>query len=176
VESDQLASDSATTVDNVNTKPDEDDVEGGPDVATGDAESPGHAPEPSARNEVGDTPPFGKDDADERPDDDNEAAQPDKRSVEQETVDEVVAQGFETWLRLSHWAKVNDLLEPRERSLAYNVGNRIRREIEPSFPQALWAKAILEKVIEAGFDVSGSDEQGGSSRVGQATHANGVLV
>jgi len=75
------------------------------------------------------------------------------RSEEQHTIDEIVAHGFETWLKLAHWAKVNDVLEPKERSLSYNVGDRIRRGTGPSFAQARWAKTIFERARELGFEM-----------------------
>ena len=87
--------------------------------------------------------------------------QPDKRSAQQQTIDMIVSRGSEIWLRLSRWGKVSELLEPRERSLAYCVGDRIRREVEPSFAQAKWARTIFLKAVEAGFDVSEVNGQGG---------------
>lgn len=76
-------------------------------------------------------------------------------SEEQQTIDGIVARGFEMWLKLAHWAKVNDVLEPKERSLTYNVGDRIRRGIEPSLAQARWARSIFERASELGFGVPG---------------------
>jgi hypothetical protein len=32
------------------------------------------------------------------------------------------------WLRMSNWGRVNKVLEPRERSLVYNVGKRLRED------------------------------------------------
>jgi hypothetical protein len=88
----------------------------------------------------------------------NATAQPTSSlSEEERTIDEIVAHGFETWLNLAHWAKVNDVLEARERSLTYSVGDRIRRGIRPSFAQARWAKTILADATDFGFGMLASD-------------------
>lgn len=75
-------------------------------------------------------------------------------SEETRTILEVAAYGCTVWLRMSNWGKVNDTLEPRERSLAYSVGRRLREGNLPSFRQARWAKAIMAKVMESGFDTT----------------------
>ena len=91
--------------------------------------------------------------------DSNEEQSSDSRSTDralegQQIIDDVVARGFQMWLGLSHWAKNNNMLESRERSLAYNVGDRIRKGVEPSLRQATWAIAILGNAVELGFDVA----------------------
>jgi hypothetical protein len=75
---------------------------------------------------------------------------------ELQTIVEVAAYEFGMWLRMSNWAKVNSVLEPRERSLVYSVGRRLREGNLPTFRQAKWAKAILEAAKQHGFDPTAS--------------------
>ena len=42
-------------------------------------------------------------------------------SEEDAVIAAVAAYDCKLWLRMSRWAKVNEILEPRERSLAYSV-------------------------------------------------------
>lgn len=58
----------------------------------------------------------------------------------------------EIWFALSHWAKVNDQLESRERGLAYSIGRVLSGGNNPSPKQAKWAVDILERAKQAGFD------------------------
>ena len=58
----------------------------------------------------------------------------------------------ETWFALSHWAKVNDELQPKERSLAYSVGKVLNNGNMPSPRQAKWAVDILQRAEASGFD------------------------
>jgi hypothetical protein len=72
-------------------------------------------------------------------------------------VAEVAAYGAGMWLRLANWAQVNDVLEPRERDVVYNVGKRLREGPLPSIKQARWAIDILEKAKRFGFDPCAND-------------------
>lgn len=58
----------------------------------------------------------------------------------------------EVWFALSRWAKVNDELQPKERSLAYSIGRVLSNGNSPSTKQAKWAVDILERAKQAGFD------------------------
>jgi hypothetical protein len=58
----------------------------------------------------------------------------------------------EAWFALSHWAKVNDKLQPKERSLAYSVGKALSQGNMPSSKQANWAVDILGRATADGFD------------------------
>lgn len=62
--------------------------------------------------------------------------------------------GAETWFALSHWAKGNDKLQPKERSLAYSVGKVLSKGNMPSSKQAKWAVDILGIAEAAGFDAN----------------------
>jgi very-short-patch-repair endonuclease len=76
---------------------------------------------------------------------------------ESQAISEITAYGASMWLRMSKWAKVNSILEPRERSLVYSVGSRLRGGTLPTFRQARWAKAILETAKQSGFDTTALD-------------------
>ena len=62
-----------------------------------------------------------------------------------------------TWFQLSHWAKVNDQLQPKERSLAYSIGKVLSQGSMPSPKQANWAVEILQRAREAGFSEGEGD-------------------
>jgi hypothetical protein len=69
----------------------------------------------------------------------------------------VTAYGCQMWLRMSRWARINEFLEPRERSLAYSVGKRLREGVWPTIRQARWAQAIVAKAVQLGFDLTTAD-------------------
>ena len=75
------------------------------------------------------------------------------------TINEVdkAAYDCKLWLRMSRWAKVNEILEPRERSLAYSVGKRLRAGVLPTIRQARWAQAIWANALQLGFDITATD-------------------
>jgi very-short-patch-repair endonuclease len=78
-------------------------------------------------------------------------------AAELQVIVEIVACGEKMWLRLSNWGRVNNMLTPRERKFAYNVGDLLRRGDLPSFRQANWAKDILETAKQHGFDTAATD-------------------
>ena len=69
---------------------------------------------------------------------------------------EVTSYGFMMWLTLSHWTRMNHVLEQCERNFAYSIGHMIRRDTPPSFAQARRAKSILKKARQAGLEIPSS--------------------
>jgi len=72
--------------------------------------------------------------------------------------DEIVAWAMQvpakTWFELSHWARENDKLQPWQRSLLYDVGCRVARDVPVSVKQARQAKKAYDLATEAGFKPS----------------------
>ena len=62
-----------------------------------------------------------------------------------------------TWFGLAKWAKENDLLTPRERAFAYNVGRYLKMKWTLSPKMLRWAQAIFKKAKELGFEVDTYD-------------------
>jgi hypothetical protein len=78
-------------------------------------------------------------------------------SEEEAVIAAVAACGCSVWLRMSRWARLNEVLEPRERSLVYNVGRRLREGMLPTIRQLRWAQAILAKAVQLGFDPTATE-------------------
>jgi hypothetical protein len=78
-------------------------------------------------------------------------------SEEEAIVAQVAACDCSVWLRMSRWGRLNNLLEPRERSLVYNVGRRLREGALPTIRQSRRARAILTKAVQLGFDPTAAE-------------------
>lgn len=55
------------------------------------------------------------------------------------------------WYEMSHWAKVNDYLQPWERGLLYSLGQVAENGGKPTIKQAKHGRRIYYKAIELGF-------------------------
>lgn len=55
------------------------------------------------------------------------------------------------WFTMAHWAKVEDVLKPWERSLVYSVGRVIARGGDPTIKQARQARRVFGEAISLGF-------------------------
>ncbi|MFG0333859.1 MAG: AAA domain-containing protein [Maioricimonas sp. JB049] len=68
----------------------------------------------------------------------------------------------ETWFRIAHWAKLNDHLQPWQRSLAYSLGKRRTDGIEPTEKQMIQGQRILRTCHELGFFGETGDSSSGN--------------
>lgn len=72
-------------------------------------------------------------------------------------VDDVADTDPALWFRLSHWAKMNDVLTPWQRQFTYSLGQQLGRGRQPSERQAVQARKALSNAIAAGFDAEAEE-------------------
>jgi hypothetical protein len=72
-------------------------------------------------------------------------------SEELDGVSRVNALGSDYWFALSAWARETNNLQPWQRQLAFSLGKRIGREVEPTVKQARQGIKILEQAERLGY-------------------------
>ena len=75
-------------------------------------------------------------------------------------IDEIAAVSADTWFGISKWAKETQTLQPWQRRIAYSLGTRASRGIDPSIKQATQGRRILEEARSLGFSANLRDDQG----------------
>ncbi len=71
---------------------------------------------------------------------------------DQQLIDWISTIPSDIWFLVAHWAKVNNILQPWERSLVFSIGKRVSRGTSVSVKQARHAHRVYHEALEQGFD------------------------
>jgi hypothetical protein len=80
------------------------------------------------------------------------AAPPDAdTAAEAAVIAEVTSVGADGWLALANWAKETGNLAPWQRKIAFGIGLRLKRGLDPSIRQAIQGKKMLDAAAAVGY-------------------------
>jgi hypothetical protein len=82
---------------------------------------------------------------------DDEAAKETAASVSSPEVSAAAAVPAQTWYECASWAKETNTLQPWQRGLAFSLGQRADRELDPTAKQAAQGIRLLQEAIRLGF-------------------------
>ncbi|MGY1771948.1 AIPR family protein [Blastococcus sp. SYSU D00813] len=82
---------------------------------------------------------------------DAEAARVSAEASAEPTVASASAVPADAWFECAHWAKQTNALAPWQRGLAFSLGQRASRAVDPSPKQAVQGIALMQEALRLGF-------------------------